>query len=80
MRVPSGYVTRAQAAGTPYRNVRETWLGNSFQPDLNSDFTSGLYSPDVEDLEVYKSPVVECAWDKVSIVSLNKRYMWKPIK
>lgn len=71
MRVPSGYVTEARNAGDPYKTVYDTWHDDDFHPDFDADFHPGLYSRDGHDRDVYKSPIVECAWDKVEQVRIE---------
>lgn len=68
MRAPSGYVTRAKAAGNPVKILRDVWEDDEFQPDFDEEFHPGLFSTDSNERDVYKSPLVECAWDKVEQV------------
>lgn len=67
MRATSGFISDqglSTSTGTAL-----TWLSDTFTPAIDTEITPNYFSPDIVLKELYKSPIVECAWDKVSKVS-----------
>ena len=64
MRVPTG-------SSNLQMSMYSWWTGSHMTPNLDAQFTSNLFSLEVDVADIYKSPIIDCAWSYVKEVRLS---------
>ena len=62
------------ASGGEVVILHELWTGDSFAPSLDEETSKYYVMPVQEHKQVFKSPIVECLWEKVKQVILQLAY------
>ena len=62
----------SQKSPAAFPALYDLWVKDTFSPDLETSAGLEYWSKDDSDTQVYKSPLVECAWDRVKKVSTVK--------
>ena len=64
MRVPTG-------SSNLQTSMYSWWTGNYISPSLDASHTANLFSLDVAVADIFKSPIIDCAWSYVKEVRIT---------
>lgn len=68
MRAAQYYIDDMVARGEKEIIMTKLWSGGTTEPHLDSPVMPKYFSTDPDEKALYKSVLVECAWDKVEQV------------
>lgn len=69
LRAAKGYRSNVpEAEALP--SIVDSWRSDDLYPTLEEAVTPSYFAVNSTNMELYKSPIVDCAWDKVSVVRI----------